>query len=69
MTPKQLVYKSVYDQCIAIGCGELHSRDAATMAAKEFERGSHYKSASELIKNSVASAKKIKQRKASTSWK
>ena len=69
MTPSQLIYKSVYDGCIDIGCSESHSRESAKIASDDYSKGRHLKSPSQLIDDAIISAKKIKQRKASKSWK
>lgn len=68
MTHDELISKSVYDQCIEAGCDVLHARDAAQMAVKKYKDG-NYQSPAKLIKDSVISAGRIKQRGVSKSWK
>ena len=61
MTHSEMIYKSVYQQCIDIGCRELHARDTANIALKKFKDGNHQKP-SKLIIDAVASARRIKQK-------
>lgn len=69
MTPDEMIYKSVYQQCIKNNCTIELSRQSAKMAVQKYNSRNYSGSPSTLIKDAVTSASKFKQKKASTSWR
>ena len=64
MTPNDLIYNEVYKRCLAAGCIDRVSKDAATMALQKFKNNQFVK-AHKLVDQAVLDAKKliIKKRK------
>jgi len=64
MTSEDLIYKTVYQRCLAIGCIERVAKDAAVSSLQKY-KNNQMKSVSSLIDSSVSDAKKliIKKRK------
>tara|TARA_R110002049_G_scaffold225946_4_gene397904 strand:+ start:3149 stop:3352 length:204 start_codon:yes stop_codon:yes gene_type:complete len=62
-TPKQLVYKSVFDRCLQIGCDTLSAHERAKLTAENFEKGNYQGSTSKLIDGAVSSAKSLVKKK------
>jgi len=58
MTPNDIVYKTVYTRCLAAGCTEMVSKDAAIMALQKFKNNQFIK-ATKLIDQAVVEAKKL----------
>ena len=68
MTHSEFIAKSVYEKCIEAGCNHQLSKESSAMAVRNFHSGNH-KSPSQLIIDTVTSAKKLKGKKVSKSWK
>lgn len=61
-TPKQMVYKQVFDRCLQIGADTLSAHERAKITAESFDKGTYSGTPSKLIDDAVAQAKKLIKR-------